>query len=397
MALTFTILAVLPTTATTHAVQLTDGPQADTYTVQPGDTLNAIARRAGVTVDALTRANPQVDPDTLYVGTVLRMPAIANAQPAADISPRAAQPAQDPFSLNPPAPARAALPSSSPTIGRSLMVYSVQAGDTLNSIALRYATTPSTLIDVNGPAVAMQLQAGQSLMVPGTPSMPAAMSAMSGMPAANGMSVASGVPAANGTSWTSGMAMQSAPAAAGSATMSSARADAPTARIATGAPVAPGLSNATTMSSTVPGNTMPSVQPRGMEMTSASLSSTSPAAQIALQYIGSAYVFGGNGPSGFDCSGFVEYVMRQIGRNVPRDLAGQYAAGYHPQGAPEPGDLVFFQDTYDYGLSHVGIYIGNGNFIHAISEASGVGISNMNEPYYVERLYGVTRLPDSVK
>jgi cell wall-associated NlpC family hydrolase len=134
-----------------------------------------------------------------------------------------------------------------------------------------------------------------------------------------------------------------------------------------------------------------------MEMTSASLSSTSPAAQIALQYIGSAYVFGGNGPSGFDCSGFVEYVMRQIGRNVPRDLAGQYAAGYHPQGAPEPGDLVFFQDTYDYGLSHVGIYIGNGNFIHAISEASGVGISNMNEPYYVERLYGVTRLPDSVK
>jgi cell wall-associated NlpC family hydrolase len=115
-------------------------------------------------------------------------------------------------------------------------------------------------------------------------------------------------------------------------------------------------------------------------------------AQIALEYAGAPYVYGGDGPSGFDCSGFVQFITSRAGRVVPRDLYGQYNAGSHPESL-EPGDLVFFRDTYESGLSHSGIYVGNGQFIHAISEERGVGVSNLNEPYYAERWYGATRLP----
>ena len=369
MALAITLFTILPATQTL-AAQSVDIPQADTYTVQGGDTLNAIARRAGVTVDALIRANPQIDPDTIYVGMVLRLPPIGSALPATDMSPRASQAPSDPFALNVPLAGPAAIPAA-PAIARSQVVYTVQAGDTMNSIALRFATTPAAILEANGPIVTSRLQAGQALLVPAAPSMQAPMT-MGSMPTAT------------------------APGLSAQPVSSSPRPD--TARLTAGAPLAPGFTNAPAPGiRTPPSSTVASIPSRGTEMTSSSLSSTSPAVQIALQFAGSAYVYGGNGPGGFDCSGFVEYVMRQLGRNVPRDLPGQYSAGYHPQGELEAGDLVFFQDTYDYGLSHVGIYINNGNFIHAISEASGVGISNLNEPYYAERWYGATRLPDSAK
>ena len=116
--------------------------------------------------------------------------------------------------------------------------------------------------------------------------------------------------------------------------------------------------------------------------------------QVAPQYMGAPYEYGGAAPGGFDCSGFVYYVQSRTGRTVPRDLASQYDAGSHPQrGSLEPGDLVFFEDTYDYGLSHVGIYLGNRQFIHALDEARGVVISSLDEPYYIAHWYGATRLP----
>jgi cell wall-associated NlpC family hydrolase len=115
--------------------------------------------------------------------------------------------------------------------------------------------------------------------------------------------------------------------------------------------------------------------------------------QIALQYAGAPYEYGGQAPDGFDCSGFVYYVLSRAGRTVPRDLAGQYSAGPHPQGPLQSGDLVFFQDTYEYGLSHVGIYMGGGQFIHALDEARGVAVSSLDEAFYSTHWYGATRLP----
>ena len=103
--------------------------------------------------------------------------------------------------------------------------------------------------------------------------------------------------------------------------------------------------------------------------------------QTSMQYLGVPYVFGGTSPGGFDCSGFVRYVMAQGGIYLPRMADEQYETGY-PVSTSEliPGDLVFFS-TYTYGASHVGIYMGGGNFIHAAS-SSGVSISSLNDPYY---------------
>jgi len=106
-------------------------------------------------------------------------------------------------------------------------------------------------------------------------------------------------------------------------------------------------------------------------------------------------VFGGTTPQeGFDCSGLVYWVSQLAGRTVPRDIFGQYAAGAHPTIAQlQTGDLVFFQNTYMDGLSHNGIYLGNGRFIHAADESAGITISNLNHDYWADHWYGATRLP----
>ena len=112
----------------------------------------------------------------------------------------------------------------------------------------------------------------------------------------------------------------------------------------------------------------------------------------AKQYLGVPYKWGGTDPSGFDCSGFVYYVLRSLGINVSRTQTAMYA-----QGTPvsksnlQPGDVVFFQNTYKAGLSHVGIYVGNGQFIHAPSSGKVVSYSNLNTAYYIEHYYGAVR------
>ena len=112
----------------------------------------------------------------------------------------------------------------------------------------------------------------------------------------------------------------------------------------------------------------------------------------AKQHLGVPYKWGGTDPSGFDCSGFVYYVLRSLGINVSRTLTAMYT-----QGTPvaksnlQPGDVVFFQNTYKSGLSHVGIYVGNGQFIHAPSSGKVVSYSNLYTNYYIEHYYGAVR------
>ena len=111
----------------------------------------------------------------------------------------------------------------------------------------------------------------------------------------------------------------------------------------------------------------------------------------AKKYLGVPYVWGGTTPSGFDCSGLTFYVMRENGITIPRTSETQYGAGtYVSRSTLQPGDLVFFENTYREGISHVGIYIGNGQFIHAAS--SGVIISNLSSTYYDSRYYGARRV-----
>ena len=103
---------------------------------------------------------------------------------------------------------------------------------------------------------------------------------------------------------------------------------------------------------------------------------------------------GGSAPSGFDCSGFVWYVARQLSKQLSRGMFGQYNSGSHPsRDELKPGDLVFFQNTWTPGLSHNGIYIGSNQFVNAADESSGVTISSLTSAYWSSRWFGATRLP----
>jgi cell wall-associated NlpC family hydrolase len=98
---------------------------------------------------------------------------------------------------------------------------------------------------------------------------------------------------------------------------------------------------------------------------------------IAMRYLGTPYVWGGASPSGFDCSGFTMYVYAQVGVSLPHSSYAQYGVGVPvAQSQLQPGDLVFF-----YGLGHVGIYIGGGQYIHSPHTGDVVKISSISSGY----------------
>lgn len=113
-------------------------------------------------------------------------------------------------------------------------------------------------------------------------------------------------------------------------------------------------------------------------------------ADFAKKLVGKPYVYGSTGPNSFDCSGFIVYVYRQFGISLPRTSQAQaYVGNRIGKSDLLPGDLVF-SNTYGT-LSHVGIYIGNGKFVHAANSSTGVTISDMNDGYYGSRYAWSTR------
>jgi cell wall-associated NlpC family hydrolase len=112
----------------------------------------------------------------------------------------------------------------------------------------------------------------------------------------------------------------------------------------------------------------------------------------ALSLRGAPYRDGGSDPSGFDCSGFVQYVFTQNGVRVPRTVTEQFRAGRDVDPpAMEPGDLVFFT-TVTSGASHVGISIGGDEFVHAPSGAGQVRVERLSAPYWSTRFVGARRV-----
>ncbi|MFJ8261856.1 LysM peptidoglycan-binding domain-containing protein [Rummeliibacillus sp. NPDC094406] len=116
------------------------------------------------------------------------------------------------------------------------------------------------------------------------------------------------------------------------------------------------------------------------------------ALNIALSLQGVPYVWGGSSPSGFDCSGFIYYVYSQSGYNIGRTSAADYEARSYYVSSPKAGDLVFFKDTYKKGISHLGIYIGNGQFVHAGGDY--VQVSSVNESYWKSHFDSYKRFYD---
>ena len=132
--------------------------------------------------------------------------------------------------------------------------------------------------------------------------------------------------------------------------------------------------------------------PTAAEAAPASNDVRGPIAQLALSMVGVQYRYGGAHPrNGFDCSGLVYYTYTSNGHAVPRTSRDQFDTAHKISLAQAAeGDLVFFQDQEK--LSHVGIYLGDGRFVHAPSSGGSVSVANIDAPYYQRHLVAVGRL-----
>jgi len=113
----------------------------------------------------------------------------------------------------------------------------------------------------------------------------------------------------------------------------------------------------------------------------------------AIAQVGKPYRYGGADLNGFDCSGLVFFIHRELGFTVPRTAAEQYAAS-QPINVRKliPGDLLFFRTTSRRAVSHVGIYAGDGRFVHAPQTGRLIELRAIGDDYYGPRLVGAGRL-----
>jgi cell wall-associated NlpC family hydrolase len=164
------------------------------------------------------------------------------------------------------------------------------------------------------------------------------------------------------------------------------------------------VSSDTTPTDTVPSATVPpdttqsdintSVTVPPVTVPLANLPTGQQIADYALNYIGYKYVWGGSSPStGFDCSGFVTYVLRQFDINVSRRASHQYRDnGVHVKRTDlSPGDLVFTSSN-GQSVTHVGIYVGDGKFVHASSSRASVLVTDLTTAYYIKHFFGAKRV-----
>lgn len=114
----------------------------------------------------------------------------------------------------------------------------------------------------------------------------------------------------------------------------------------------------------------------------------------AMKYLDVPYVWAGTSPNGFDCSGFVHYVYKELGYSINRTAASIYENGsYVEKSQLQPGDPVCFTNSGSgSSIGHVGIYIGNDQFIHASSSARKVIISKLSDDYYIRNYVGARRI-----
>jgi len=123
------------------------------------------------------------------------------------------------------------------------------------------------------------------------------------------------------------------------------------------------------------------------------LANTTQIETLAKKYLGGKYLWGGTKPSGFDCSGYTQYIFNKVGVELPRTANEQFQIGQEVTGALTKGDLLFFNTDPKRGIpiTHVGVYLKEGKFIHAASKNKGIIISPLAGKY--QRTYrGAKRL-----
>ncbi len=325
------------------------------YEVTPGDTLSSLAVRFGVDTDTIVAVNQLSSADQIGIGDQLTI-----------------------------------LPVSG-------VLYNVETGDSLSRIAALFEVDLGPIIDFNYLEDADHLSVGTELIIPGGrplpafPATPGAPPVYVVVPGDTTSSIAqrfgvtsADIVAANGLGSADRLAV-------GQSLAIEAGASARTVNIAsTSRQRSSGQTQQATITRNLP---VPAPAPAPAQVSAGASANAGSIVSLAMRFQGTPYVWGGTTPSGFDCSGYVYYVLNQSGSSIPRGMWGQYGAGAHPgRGELQPGDIVFFQNTYMAGLSHNGIYIGNGNFIHASDPSTGVTISSLSSSYWASRWFGATRV-----
>jgi len=414
MVATIATAAVLSTAFSSTAL-------AGSYTVQKGETLFSIAKKHGTTVDNLKQLNGLTS-NQIYVNQSLKVPDSGQAGTTVTAAPAA---------VAAPASAPAPAPSSSGA------AYTVVSGDTLSKIANRFGISLTDLRAWNGISGDL-IYAGQTLKVSASGSTPAAVTATapaSGSGSGGTYTVVSGdtlIKIANRygislgelQSWNgiSGSLIYPGQVlnVGGGSSVSTPVANTPTASVPTtnnagtseyviksgdtlgkialqvGLNISQlkalnGLSSdlifagqTLKVSGTASADVVPVSNSTQGSLGSVAETTNNPTIAEVLNHakklIGVPYVFGGQTPAGFDCSGFIYYVFNQAGESITRLSAAGYYDRSFEVSSPQVGDLVFFKDTYIKGISHLGIYIGNGEFIHAGSD--GVDISSVSNVYW---------------
>lgn len=115
--------------------------------------------------------------------------------------------------------------------------------------------------------------------------------------------------------------------------------------------------------------------------------------KTAYELLGKSYVYGASGPNSFDCSGLTRFIYQKVGVNLPHSAADQFQSGIRiGRNELSPGDLVFFSNNGGTVISHVGVYVGDGMFIHASTPQTGVIKTSLNASYYDCNYRGAVRL-----
>ncbi|MGJ7920793.1 LysM peptidoglycan-binding domain-containing protein [Neobacillus sp. LXY-4] len=352
---------------------------ASSYIVQKGDTLSHIAIKYQTTVNELKRLN-QLASDRIYINQSLLVSQTSGPSLSTKTS-------------GSPAPVQA--PAANQATA-TVKTYTVVSGDTLSKIASKHGITLANLMAWNNLSTYL-IYPGNVLKV-SNPS-------TSGSGQASAPS-GSATPTNNTISYTvksgdtlSHIALKYGMTVANLKLLNNLQSDliyvGQTLKVTSNS----SSTKPTTIAAPVPSSPV-TTQPSNINAPATSTPVTTtpvsaPTSQVeallntAKSLVGTPYYWGGKTPAGFDCSGFIYYVFNQSGKSIPRTSAeGYYNRSYYISD-PQPGDLLFFENTYKTGISHMGIYLGGNQFIHA--DSNGVRITDVNNAYYQKHFDGFKR------